>query len=39
VRTLNARLITAMAAHEELRPSSAEALLYPTEQAVPAGSQ
>lgn len=33
VRTLNARLISAMAAHEELRPSNAEALLYPTESA------
>jgi CRP-like cAMP-binding protein len=39
VRTLNARLIAAMAAHEELRPGNAEALLYPTEQAAPAGSQ
>ena len=38
VRTLNARLIAAMAAHEELRPGNAEALLYLTEQAVPAGS-
>ena len=28
VRALNARLIAAMAAHEELRPSGAEALLY-----------
>jgi CRP-like cAMP-binding protein len=31
VRTLNARLISAMAAHEELRPSNAEALLYATD--------
>jgi CRP-like cAMP-binding protein len=33
VRSLNARLIAAMAAHEELRPSNAEALLYPTEKS------
>ena len=39
VRTLNARLIAAMSAHEELRPSTAEALLYPTKQAATAGSQ
>ena len=45
VRSLNARLIAAMAAHEELRPSNAEALLYPTdgsaepaEKAAPVGS-
>jgi CRP/FNR family transcriptional regulator, cyclic AMP receptor protein len=31
VRSLNARLIAAMAAHEELRPSNAEALLYTTD--------